>query len=204
MRKAEFIKIGILFIIFCLMVSILLVGFKSREDKQPVETVIEEVEPATVTEYKIVNTIEYRYVYLDKTEEETTEEVTEAVTEKTTVESVTTEAPAQEAPVTEAPTETPTEAPAAEGDMTFYSQMEMTAYIETGYCCADGVYPQVGYTIACNDPNLWHKWIYIEGYGTRYVHDTGGMANNVIDLYVGDYDSAIQIGRQYVNVYILN
>lgn len=80
---------------------------------------------------------------------------------------------------------------------------ELTAYIETGNPCADGVYPQVGYTAACNDSRLWHKWIEIEGYGTYYVHDTGGMASNVIDIFVGSYDEAIQFGRRSAEVYIL-
>lgn len=86
---------------------------------------------------------------------------------------------------------------------TYAGHYELTAYIETGNACADGVYPQVGYTVACNDPALWHKWIYIDGIGERYVHDTGGMASNVIDVYVGDYDTAVQFGRQSADVYIV-
>ena len=79
---------------------------------------------------------------------------------------------------------------------------ELTAYIATGSPCADGAYPQVGYTVACNDKRLWHKWVEIEGYGTYYVHDTGGMASNVIDIFVGSYDEAIQFGRRSANIYI--
>lgn len=81
---------------------------------------------------------------------------------------------------------------------------ELTAYIETGSPCADGVYPQVGYTVACNDPALWHKWIRIEGYGNYYVHDTGGMASDVIDIFMGSYDEAIQFGRRTAEVYIID
>ena len=81
---------------------------------------------------------------------------------------------------------------------------ELTAYIATGNPCADGVYPQVGYTVACNDPALWHHWIRIEGYGYYYVHDTGGMASNVIDIFKGSYDEAIQFGRQSGEVYIID
>ena len=81
---------------------------------------------------------------------------------------------------------------------------ELTAYIETGNPCADGVYPTVNHTAACNDPALWHKWIHIEGYGDYYVHDTGGMASNVIDIFVSSYDEAIQFGRQYGEVYIID
>ena len=79
---------------------------------------------------------------------------------------------------------------------------ELTAYIATGNPCADGQYPQVGFTVASNDPNLWHKWIKIDGYGTYYVHDTGGMASNVIDIFVSSYDEAIQFGRRTADVYI--
>lgn len=80
---------------------------------------------------------------------------------------------------------------------------ELTAYIETGNPCADGVYPQVGYTVASNDPLLWHKWVRIEGYGEYYVHDTGGMASNVIDIFMGSYDEAIEFGRREAEVYII-
>ena len=87
--------------------------------------------------------------------------------------------------------------------MTYYSTMELTAYVWTGNPCADGVYPAEGFTAACNDPALWHKWVYIEGVGTYYIHDTGGMASNVIDIYMGSYDACVSFGRQTANVYIL-
>ena len=95
-------------------------------------------------------------------------------------------------------------APSMEG-MTFYTTATLTAYCWTGNPCADGVYPSVGYTVACNDPNLWHRWIYIEGLGTYFVHDTGGMPSyNIIDVYMGNYDSCINFGCQSANVYVLN
>lgn len=84
----------------------------------------------------------------------------------------------------------------------YMGKYELTAYIATGNPCADGVYPEVGHTVASNDPALWHKWIEIEDYGTYYVHDTGGMATNVIDIFVGSYDEAIQFGRRSANVYV--
>ena len=81
---------------------------------------------------------------------------------------------------------------------------QLTAYIATGNPCADGVYPTVNHTAACNDPNLWHKWVYIEGYGKYYIHDTGGMpSNKIIDLFVGSYDEAIQLGRRTAEVYLI-
>lgn len=94
-------------------------------------------------------------------------------------------------------------APESPDGMTYYSNMELTAYMWTGNPCADGVYPAEGFTAACNDPGLWHKWVYIEGIGTYYIHDTGGMANNVIDIYMGTYDACVNFGRQTANVYIL-
>lgn len=86
----------------------------------------------------------------------------------------------------------------------YMGEYELTAYIATGNPCADGVYPQVNYTVASNDPSLWHKWIRIEGYGDYYVHDTGGMATNVIDIFMGSYDEAIQFGRRKAEVYIID
>ena len=89
--------------------------------------------------------------------------------------------------------------------MTYLGCYTLTAYIATGSPCADGVYPQVGYTIACNDPSLWHRWVYIEGYGTYYCHDTGGMpSNSIIDVFVGSYDEAIQFGVRSANVYLID
>ena len=87
--------------------------------------------------------------------------------------------------------------------MSYAGNYELTAYIATGNPCADGNYPSVGYTVACNDSSLWHKTIYIDGYGYYYVHDTGGMASNVIDVFVGSYDEAIQFGRRTADVYIV-
>ena len=82
-------------------------------------------------------------------------------------------------------------------------EYELTAYISTGNACADGKYPRAGVTVASNDPKLWHKCIYIEGYGMFYVHDKGGMSNNVLDVFVDSYDEAIQFGRRKAEVYIV-
>lgn len=136
--------------------------------------------------------------------EPTTEEVVESTTEEITTEEVVVEEEVPVEPTTEEVTEEESETVTSESGMTYYGDFELTAYIETGNPCADGVYPSVGYTVACNDPNLWHKWIHIEGYGDYYVHDTGGMASNVIDIFVGSYDEAIQFGRRYASVSIIN
>lgn len=85
----------------------------------------------------------------------------------------------------------------------YYSTKELTAYAATGNACADGVYPSAGYSAASNDPNLWHKWVHIEGYGDFYIHDTGGMSTNVIDIYMNTRSECIQFGRKKgVNVYV--
>lgn len=87
--------------------------------------------------------------------------------------------------------------------MVYFGNMATTGYLATGNPCADGNYPVVGWTVACNDKRLWHKWVRIEGHGDYYIHDTGGMANNVIDIYMGSYEEAIQFGRQTANVYVI-
>lgn len=86
--------------------------------------------------------------------------------------------------------------------MTFLGNYELTAYIATGNRCASGVYPMVNHTVACNSIPLGTR-IYIEGYGEYTVEDTGGMAGNVIDVFVSDYGTAISFGRRTANVYIL-
>ena len=85
---------------------------------------------------------------------------------------------------------------------TYYGEFEFTAYTWTGNACSDGAYPTANYTAASNDPNLWHKWIYVDGIGDLYIHDTGGMAMNVIDVYVDTYDEAVAFGRKSASVYV--
>lgn len=78
---------------------------------------------------------------------------------------------------------------------------EITAYSWTGKPCADGVMPQEGVTAASNDPNLWHKWIYVDGIGDVYIHDTGGMGMGVIDIYMPSESDCVEWGRQTRDVY---
>lgn len=96
-------------------------------------------------------------------------------------------------------------APTASGGdaMTYAGCYELTAYIATGNPCASGVYPTVGRTVACNSIPLGTT-VYIEGYGTYVVEDTGGMGGGVIDVFVGSYDEAIQFGRRSAEVYIVD
>lgn len=93
---------------------------------------------------------------------------------------------------------------ASGGDtMTYAGCYELTAYIATGNPCASGVYPTVGRTVACNSIPMGTT-VYIEGYGTYVVEDTGGMGGGVIDMFVGSYDEAIQFGRRTAEVYIVD
>ena len=85
---------------------------------------------------------------------------------------------------------------------TYLGSYELTAYEWTGRACANGNYPTSGYTVACNSLDIGTK-IYIDGYGEYVVEDRGGMSGNVIDVYLGDYDSCIQFGRRTANVYII-
>ena len=48
--------------------------------------------------------------------------------------------------------------------------------------------------------------VYIPGFGTGIVEDTGGMGGNVIDVYLGDQpndDACNAWGRKNLTVYIL-
>ncbi|MBR3041988.1 MAG: 3D domain-containing protein, partial [Eubacterium sp.] len=85
---------------------------------------------------------------------------------------------------------------------TYIGSYELTAYIATGNPCASGVYPTVEHTVACNSLPMGTR-IYIEGYGEFVVEDTGGMADNVIDIFVSDYDTAIEFGRRIADVYVI-
>lgn len=97
-------------------------------------------------------------------------------------------------------------APAIDG-LTYIGVYSLTAYPSSGNPCADGAFPQLGFTAACNNQALWHRWVYIEGIGQRYIHDTGSMAvmgTSTIDIYMADYGTCIQFGRRTANCYLVN
>lgn len=87
--------------------------------------------------------------------------------------------------------------------MTYLGVYELTAYEWPGEVCADGNYPSCGYTVGCNGLALGTR-IYIEGYGEYVVEDRGGMPDNVIDIYIEDYDTCIQFGRRTADVYLID
>ena len=91
------------------------------------------------------------------------------------------------------------EAEAPEG-MSYIGTYYITGYVATGNPCANGNYPTAGYTIASNSLPMGTT-VYIDGLGSRTVEDTGGMAGNVIDVFVGSVDEAYAITGSY-EVYI--
>lgn len=81
----------------------------------------------------------------------------------------------------------------------YVGTFELTAYEWTGERMANGEYPYYG---ACaSNYFALGTVLYIEGYGTFTVCDRGGMADNVIDIYLGDPDACYEFGRRVADVY---
>lgn len=87
-------------------------------------------------------------------------------------------------------------------EMELLGTWRITAYAETGYCCANGNYPTIGYTIACNSLPFGTK-VYIEGVGCRIVEDRGPeyLGSEWCDLYLENYSDCVQWGDQYRKVW---
>lgn len=81
-------------------------------------------------------------------------------------------------------------------------EYELTFYAPTGNLTASGTVPQVGRTVACNSLPLGCH-VLINGH-EYVVEDTGGMSDNVIDIFVSSEEEAYQLGRQRAMVHILN
>lgn len=86
----------------------------------------------------------------------------------------------------------------------YLGNWRITAYAETGFACANGNYPTVGYSVACNSLPFGTK-IYIEGVGIRTVEDRGPewLGSQWCDLYLGDEATCIAWGNQYRDVYLV-
>lgn len=80
----------------------------------------------------------------------------------------------------------------------------VTAYTHSGFCCADGSYPEAGYTIACNSLEMGTK-VFISGIGLRTVCDRGpsSMPDAWLDLFVDGYEEAVVFGEQRHDVWII-
>ena len=88
-------------------------------------------------------------------------------------------------------------------NMTYLGNYMCTAYEWTGSPCANGSYPSVGYTVACNSLPFGTQ-IYIDGYGYYTVEDRGGGGDNWIDIYMGDESSCYDFGVRYLDIYLVN
>lgn len=82
-------------------------------------------------------------------------------------------------------------------EMELLGEWRVTAYAETGYCCANGNYPTLGYTVACNSLPFGTQ-VYIDGVGIRTVEDRGPawLGDAWCDLYLGEYTACVQWGDQ--------
>lgn len=89
-------------------------------------------------------------------------------------------------------------------DMTYMGAWRITAYAYTGSPCANGNYPEAGYTIACNSLPFGTE-VYIEGVGFRTVEDRGPewLGSEWLDIYMCDTNTCVQWGDQYREVYIV-
>lgn len=185
-------------LILWVLVVVITVRFTERLDN--IDKRLDQLEAAPITE---VHTITDAHTVTDATPDEPEEVFKEVRPEFLTSESV---RKASEQPLEVVDEEIVIEEPesvpeASEG--VYLGCYELTAYPWTGDPCANGNYPTLGYTVACNSLALGTR-IYIEGYGEYVVEDRGGMAGNVIDVYMGDYESCIQFGRRSANVYLID
>lgn len=89
-------------------------------------------------------------------------------------------------------------------DMTYMGEWRTTAYAYTGSPCANGEYPEEGYTIACNSLSFGTK-VYIAGAGFRVVEDRGpaSMGDAWLDIYMANVEDCIQWGDRYLDVYVV-
>lgn len=89
-------------------------------------------------------------------------------------------------------------------DMEPLGAWNITAYTWTGYPCANGNYPQAGYTVACNSLPLG-TLVYIEGVGIRTVEDRGpaSMGDAWIDLYMDEVGACWEWGARSRNVFLV-
>ena len=85
-------------------------------------------------------------------------------------------------------------------------EYKLTAYCACEYCCgksdaitASGTVATAGRTVACNSIPFGTV-LSINGH-QYIVEDTGGMSDNVIDIFFDNHQDAINFGVQYADVY---
>lgn len=77
----------------------------------------------------------------------------------------------------------------------------VTAYMWTGYRMANGEWPDLGYC-ATGDEFPFGTVLYIDGYGYYTVGDRG-VYNGQVDLYMHTYEACMQVGLQYLDVWVV-
>ena len=87
-------------------------------------------------------------------------------------------------------------------EMELLGEWRITAYAATGNPCANGNYPTLGYTVACNSLPFGTE-VYIDGVGFRTVEDRGPgwLGSEWCDLYLGEYTACVQWGNQMRKVW---
>ena len=203
--KAAIIAFGLV------IIAIIIVGIQRSDRKYPpqydartsdaFESVIDKFVSELASVYE-PSTGEYEAT-LQKSEKTLQVETTASTRESTTVEAITERTTLQNLTTT-LQIETTTEAYVEEvqrapipGD--YIGTFELTAYEWTGNPMYNGEYPYYGACASNKFPI--GTVLYIEGLGTFTVCDRGGMANNVIDIYLGGVQECIEFGRRTAKVY---
>lgn len=91
----------------------------------------------------------------------------------------------------------------------FAGQFKLSFYCPCKKCCGKsngitsmGTKAKEGRTIAMNNSKFpTGSKVHIEGYGDFIVEDRGSMKSNVIDVFVGSHNKALNLGIKYANVY---
>lgn len=88
--------------------------------------------------------------------------------------------------------------------MQHLGKLMLTAYSWTGFQCADGSWPEEGFSAASNVLPLGTR-VFIKGYGERTVTDRGPdyMPDNWMDIYMNNENDCILFGIRYSDVYVI-
>lgn len=195
----------------CLMAFFTLVGWVPESDlpKQEKEPNLKwSAEAVTIIANKVSRQLEeIKIATAEPVEEVVEEEIEEVVEEEPEIIEEVVEEPIEETYEEEYYEEETYEEETYDewgNNLVYLGAYDITAYEWTGYPCANGNYPTVGYTVACNSLPLGTV-LYIDGIGYRTVEDRGATWHSDwwIDLYLGDVDECFQWGIRTRDVWIV-